>query len=212
MSHMRRAPGISDSDWKGGFLFVGNQLALDFVNTCPMLGDEPVELLPDFHALLRWFEAAGVLDRRTVAKLAAKWGRSSQAQHTVTVMRDWRERLRSQILSWESGKNLQPGMQKELNRLLSQHPMLARLSKSENGPITELWFDPQKPDELFAPLAQSAATLFSNVDRNRVRMCSNCVLHFYDTSKKGTRHWCSMRLCGNRLKVAAYAQRKRNSG
>jgi predicted RNA-binding Zn ribbon-like protein len=35
------------------------------------------------------------------------------------------------------------------------------------------------------------------------------VLHFQDTSKKGTRRWCSMRLCGNRHKVAAYADRQR---
>jgi predicted RNA-binding Zn ribbon-like protein len=112
-------------------------------------------------------------------------------------------------MSWESGKSLQPGMQQELNQLLLRYPMLARLTKSEYGPITELWFEPQKPDDLFAPLAQSAAALFSSVDRNRVRMCGNCVLHFYDTSKKGTRHWCSMRLCGNRVKVAAYAERRR---
>jgi predicted RNA-binding Zn ribbon-like protein len=49
------------------------------------------------------------------------------------------------------------------------------------------------------------------VDRNRVRKCDQCVLHFHDISKKGTRRWCSMQLCGNRLKVAAYAARQRLS-
>jgi predicted RNA-binding Zn ribbon-like protein len=29
--------------------------------------------------------------------------------------------------------------------------------------------------------------LFADVDRSRVRKCAQCVLHFYDTSKKGTR-------------------------
>ncbi len=53
------------------------------------------------------------------------------------------------------------------------------------------------------------ATLFAHVDRARVRKCGQCVLHFHDTSKKGTRRWCSMRLCGNRVKVAAYAARQR---
>ncbi|PYU38741.1 MAG: hypothetical protein DMG54_29400 [Acidobacteria bacterium] len=62
---------------------------------------------------------------------------------------------------------------------------------------------------MFAPLAHSAATLFATVDHKRVRKCAQCVLHFYDTSKKGTRRWCSMQLCGNRLKVAAYAARRR---
>ena len=57
--------------------------------------------------------------------------------------------------------------------------------------------------------AREAARLFADVDRNRVRKCENCVGHFYDNSKKGNRRWCSMQLCGNRLKVAAYAARKR---
>jgi predicted RNA-binding Zn ribbon-like protein len=53
------------------------------------------------------------------------------------------------------------------------------------------------------------AQLFTTADRDRVRKCDRCVLLFQDTSKKGTRRWCSMQLCGNRLKVAAYAARKR---
>ena len=73
----------------------------------------------------------------------------------------------------------------------------------------ELWFESRQPEDLFAPLAHSAAKLFASVDRNRVRKCDQCVLHFHDTSKKGTRRWCSMQLCGNRLKVAAYAARQR---
>jgi predicted RNA-binding Zn ribbon-like protein len=59
-----------------------------------------------------------------------------------------------------------------------------------------------RPEDLFAPLAHSTATLFDNVARERLRKCVQCVLHFYDTSKKGTRRCCSMQLCGNRLKVA----------
>jgi len=64
-------------------------------------------------------------------------------------------------------------------------------------------------EDLFAPLAYSAATLFATVDHTRVRKCAQCVLYFRDTSKKGTRRWCSMQLYGNRLKVAAYATRRR---
>ena len=87
--------------------------------------------------------------------------------------------------------------------------MLTRLKASGGTSATELWFDPRQPEDLFAPLANSAATLFAEVDRNRLLKCGHCVLHFYDTSKKGTRRWCSTQLCGNRLKVAAYAGRKR---
>ena len=96
----------------------------------------------------------------------------------------------------------------ELNQLMAVHPMLSKLQECGNASSLELWFEPRQPEDLFAPLAYGAAKLFANVDRTRVRKCGRCVLHFYDTSKKGTRRWCSMQLCGNRLKVAAYAARQ----
>jgi predicted RNA-binding Zn ribbon-like protein len=74
-----------------------------------------------------------------------------------------------------------------------------------------LWFETAQPEDLLGPLAHAAATLFAETDRERVRKCGYCVLHFHDTSKKGTRRWCSMQLCGNRMKVAAYAARRRKS-
>ncbi|HEX8764672.1 MAG TPA: CGNR zinc finger domain-containing protein, partial [Candidatus Acidoferrum sp.] len=75
----------------------------------------------------------------------------------------------------------------------------------------QTWFAVDQPEDLLSPLAHSAASLFAEADRDRVRKCERCVLHFHDTSKKGTRRWCSMQLCGNRLKVAAYAARNRAS-
>ncbi|MCE7079882.1 CGNR zinc finger domain-containing protein [Streptomyces sp. ST2-7A] len=50
------------------------------------------------------------------------------------------------------------------------------------------------------------------VDRpERVRPCANpdCVLHFHDTSKNGTRRWCSMAGCGNRAKARRHHARRR---
>ena len=197
------------SDWKDGFLFLGNHLALDFLNTCPVQNGETVELLPDFDALLRWFRAADVLSSREAASLQQLWGESARAQHVVEAVRELRERLRKEVLAKEHGGTVHRAALDELNHLMAEHPMLTRLKTSGNASTTELWFDPRRPEDLFAPLAHSAATLFAVADRNRVRKCGQCVLHFYDTSKKGTRRWCSMQLCGNRLKVAAYAARRR---
>ena len=200
---------VRKSDWKDGFLFLGNHPALDFLNTCPVQDGEAVELLPDFDALMRWFQAADLLGAREVANFRQKWGESARAQHVLEAMRELRERLRKEILSWERGGTVHLATTDELNHLMAEHPMLTRLKAGGSASTTELWFDPCRPEDLFAPVAYSAAMLFANVDRNRVRKCGQCVLHFYDTSKKGTRRWCSMQLCGNRLKVAAYASRRR---
>jgi predicted RNA-binding Zn ribbon-like protein len=207
MGRVRTMHDSQKSDWKDGFLFVGNHLALDFLNTRPVQGGEPTELLPDFGALLRWFQVAGLLGSREVGNLRQQWGESVRARRTVEAIRELRERLRKEVRAWERGGTVHHTTRDELNRLMAKHPMLTRLSGSASS--TELWFEPRQPEDLFAPLAHSAATLFANVDHNRVRKCDQCVLHFHDTSKKGTRRWCSMQLCGNRLKVAAYAARQR---
>ncbi len=93
-------------------------------------------------------------------------------------MRQWRERLRKQIIAWEDGASLHPAIVKEVNHLMAEHPMRFRLSSGKK-PATELWFEPHRPQDLFAPLAHSVATLFAQVDRARVRKCGQCVLHFH---------------------------------
>jgi len=200
---------LDSSDWRDGFLFVGNQPALDFLNTRPVQNGEPTELLSDFSTLVRWFRAAELLGANQARSLLRHWGESARARRTVEALRELREKLRKEILAWERGGAVHRSTVDELNKLMADHPMCTRLTTSGESASAELWFEPHQPEDLFAPLAHGAAMLFANVDRSRVRKCGHCVLHFHDTSKKGTRRWCSMRLCGNRLKVAAYAARRR---
>jgi predicted RNA-binding Zn ribbon-like protein len=72
-------------------------------------------------------------------------------------------------------------------------------------------FEPQEPRDLWAPIIQGTADLLSETQTERLRKCESCVVHFFDTSKKGARRWCSMNICGNKLKVAAYQRRKRSA-
>ena len=183
---MKPVERIGGPDWTGGFLFVGNELILDFVNTRPVQDGEATELLPDFASLVRWFRAAGILNEHQADELAKKWAESTAGKRAVEQMRQWRERLRKQLIAWEEGGSVHPAMVEEVNQLMAEHPMRFRLS-SKKKPTTELWFEPHQPEDLFAPLAHSVATLVAEVDRNRVRKCGQCVLHFHDTSKKGTR-------------------------
>ena len=207
---MGRARTIRRSERTDGFLFLGNEMALDFLNTCPVQNGEPLELLADFSSLLRWFQAARLLSARDVANLRRKWGRSAGARCIVKAVCDLREMLRKEVVAWERGAAVRQAAIDELNRLMAAYPMRTRLkARRGKASATELWFEPRQPEDLLAPLAHSAATLLADVDRERVRKCAGCVGHFYDVSKKGTRRWCSMQLCGNRFKVAAYAARQR---
>ena len=125
---MSKAGMTPHSDWKDGFLFLGNHLALDFLNTRPVQNGEPMELLPDFSALLRWFQAADLLSSREAASLQQQWGRQSvRARNGLEAMRALRERLRKEILAWEGGGAVHHSTVDELNRLMAEHPMLTRL-------------------------------------------------------------------------------------
>src|SRR5438128_12012513 len=144
-SNMDQTGTIRTSDWKDGFLFVGNQVALDFVNTRPVQNGEPMELLPDFPALLRWFQAASLLSARDVGNLRQKWGKSARAQRTVEAFRELREKLRKEILAWEGGSAVHHSTVDELNRLMADHPMRTKLKTSGRASTTELWFEPRQP-------------------------------------------------------------------
>jgi len=67
---------------------------------------------------------------------------------------------------------------------------------------------------LLAAIARSAAELIVEGAATPVKRCANaeCRLFFYDDSRTRQRRWCSMAVCGNRHKVAAFMRRKQRAG
>jgi predicted RNA-binding Zn ribbon-like protein len=86
----------------------------------------------------------------------------------------------------------------------------ALLHKRDGKVLRETAFELRRPTDLWAPIVAATADLLAESDSSRLRKCESCVLHFLDTSKKGSRRWCSMNICGNKIKVAAYQRRKRS--
>ena len=93
---MARTTTKAASIRKNGFLVVGNQLALDFLNTRPVQNGEAMELLPDFAALLGWFQTPGLMSPRE----------------------GFREKLRKEVLEWEQGHTVLRSTIDEVNRLM----------------------------------------------------------------------------------------------
>ena len=147
-----KARMTAHSDWKDGFLFVGNEPVLDFVNTRPVVDGEPVELLKDFGALTRWFQAAGPLSGEEAGVLRRSWEGTERAEKTTQAMRELRERLRSEITRWERTGKVRQAAIDELNELLAKHPMRMRLNSRGRTYSTEQWFEAREPEDLFAPL------------------------------------------------------------
>jgi predicted RNA-binding Zn ribbon-like protein len=64
-------------------------------------------------------------------------------------------------------------------------------------------------DWLLAAVARSGAEIIAEGARAHLHICANpnCGLLFYDDSRTRRRRWCSMAVCGNRNKVAAFARK-----
>lgn len=190
----------TDTEWRDGFLFVGNRLSLDFLNTRPTVDGQPLELLPDPTAILRWLRAAGLLDATALP--------AAQASKDRAALLEFREQLREAVLLHEAGEWLPTDFVENLNALLLKHPYPEELVMSDAGYERRRAFRPARLVDALAPILEDTLTLLT-ADPSKVRKCDGCTVHFFDTSKKGLRRWCSMNLCGNRAKVAAYAKRQR---
>jgi len=55
-------------------------------------------------------------------------------------------------------------------------------------------------------VARRAADLLGRLEPRRLKQCANpgCDLLFYDETRNASRRWCSVSLCGNRLKQARF--------
>jgi len=204
-----RAAAQEANEWIDGFLFVANRPILDFLNTKPVLADGPTELLPDVHALERWLLASGMAASPKTKTILRSWRQSAAAAAFLEQLLGFRERLREAIVRMENGSSPTDAFLAEVNALLTQHPLPTSLRKRESKVTRETLFEPLKPTDLWAPIVDATADLLADTEWSRLRKCESCVVHFFDTSKKGSRRWCSMNICGNKLKVAAYQRRKR---
>ncbi|WP_344021310.1 CGNR zinc finger domain-containing protein [Pseudonocardia kongjuensis] len=75
---------------------------------------------------------------------------------------------------------------------------------------------PETGDPAWLPAWTAAEALLRLLETRpeRVRRCAHdtCVLHFLDTTRNGTRRWCSMASCGNRSKSNRHYARTRGGG
>jgi len=200
------------NEWIDGFLFVANRPILDLLNTKPLLAEGPTELLPDVRALERWLIASGTVSSVKDKAAVRGWRNSAEADAFLKQLIAFREKLRDAVLRIESGMLPNDAFLSNVNSLLLQYPRHTSLHKRDGKITRETLVEFRKPADLWAPIVDATANLLVEAELSRIRKCESCVIHFFDTSKKGSRRWCSMNICGNKLKVASYQRRKRASG
>jgi predicted RNA-binding Zn ribbon-like protein len=69
-------------------------------------------------------------------------------------------------------------------------------------------------DRLTAAILAAIAVASANGTWQRLKVCRNdaCRWSFYDASRNRSGHWCSMAICGNRMKGRAFRRRRQPTG
>ena len=193
------------------FIFDGNDLCLDFVNTYIVDKGDMVDLLGDYGDLVSWLTEAGCIDPGTAERmLELVAGESAEILEEV---REFRSQLKDMSEVISAGKSLRRSHIEPVNEMLMQDSTYSSLILID-GKARLVSHSPSTVLDPRLHIARAAAELVTNKDLSLVRKCSNpeCVLYFYDESKNHRRRWCSMDRCGNRMKAALHYKRKKGGG
>jgi predicted RNA-binding Zn ribbon-like protein len=195
------------------FLFVGNDRCLDFLNTMIVDHGQPVDLIQSFDELARWLVDARLLELDTAAEMARQWRGTAEAADALMEARTLRTQLLTTVDGLIVGVSLSSEMIDALNVILQRRVGFEQIAS--DSPTRGQWSIKMRyaflePRDLLAPLAHAATVLLVTREPGRIKACESptCVLHYYDTSKNGSRRWCDTRTCGNRIRVAHHYQRR----
>lgn len=193
------------------FLFVGNHPCLDLINTQLIVKGEPKDLLESVDDLCSWLRQARLLTA-SQGEFAQAHPHNEKAEFLLERARTFRATLRILAERVAAGKAVPDSAVGTINQFLAQRPGYTELVRTKEGFKRRFHSLATQPMELLAPLLETASDLLGSGRLRFIKKCANaaCILYFLDTTKNHTRNWCSMQLCGNRMKVAAHYRRSRS--
>jgi len=179
--------------------FVGDNLAINFINTRRMIEGQLTDTLQSDSDVKAWLKRLEV----PIAKGTLPFSNGVLLQRA----RELREIALAAVQDRKSGKK--PSLV-ALNRFLAAAPSHAALTTDEarNIRVTRV-YGKETVEAFLAPVAEAVADLLADGDFDLVRHCEGnaCVMWFYDRTKGHRRRWCTSTGCGNRAKVAAFRAR-----
>lgn len=181
------------------------RLSLDFIRTLRWRGSQDAdEELATPEALIAWV--------RLVGPYAPDSAISTPTSRTLRAAHETREAVHALLLAARTTTvaDCPQDARKLLNKMASAptpHPVL-----DAHGTLTHTAADPIAAT--LAAIARNALDLATSPLLARVRDCAgpNCGAWFLDTSRPGTRRWCSMDRCGNQAKKSTWRSRHPNAG
>jgi predicted RNA-binding Zn ribbon-like protein len=192
------------------FVLVGGDPALDFLDTIhDWTAAEPRDHLADFADAVRFGEAAGILTRAEARRIAAE---SGAAPAELRRLRELRARLERIFRAALDGRSPPPEDLDALAREASEAARVARLHATRGGFARAIDVEAAGAATLRARIADAAVALLTSPRLARVKACPSCGWFFLDTSRNGSRRWCSMSMCGDAAKARSYYWRRKRAG
>jgi predicted RNA-binding Zn ribbon-like protein len=184
--------------------FIGGRLALDFVNSVPLNKEW------SWDQLIEFLESARIVTPERGCELLAL--NRSDPQAAESLLRKAQRLSTALRLAFDAVLRKQRVLREwiePVNEFLSITEGHDELVYTDNDWGIQFVASESGLEWLLAAVARSAAEIIAEGPRARLRLCANprCGLFFYDTSRTHRRRWCSMTVCGNRHKVAAFARR-----
>jgi predicted RNA-binding Zn ribbon-like protein len=198
------------------FIFIGERLWLDFVNTDDVRRGVRFDALREFETFVQWLEAANVLDAERAAGLRRRAQQQpSGAGAALVDARRVRASLRALAERGNSTEKARNDTLAEINRILGRSAGTRRLEPKGDGTFARSFVPVGDAFAgLMIPVVESAADALVIGELSRIRRCADgrCPRVFYDGTKNGRRRWCDMATCGNRAKAARHRVRMRELG
>lgn len=189
---------------------LGEHPALDFLNSVLAPAGDVFDFLHDGATLARWLSSSGVVTDPVAA--ATKSLAPRQLDRLAAEARGLREWFRALLLRWcaDGERAVRKTDIDRLNALMSTSPLTQVVVRGPAGIELRAQRALTEPRALIAELAATCADLLAHQPHEQVRKCENpvCTLVFADNKRGPRRRWCSMAVCGNRMKVAAHRARQ----
>ncbi len=193
------------------FVFVGERLWLDFINTDDVRRGARVDVLRDFEQLIRWLEATSVLDGERAGGIRRRaLQQPAGATASLADARRIRASLRALAERGAQVTDVRVNALGEINRVLGRSAGTRRVEAREDGSFVRSFVPVGDAFAgLMIPVVESAADALVTGELVRVRRCADarCLHVFFDSTKNGRRRWCDMSTCGNRAKAARHRRR-----
>ncbi len=209
---------LADSPlWVETLELLGGPLCLDFVNTFEdRLGEYPQDFFTGYPDLVHWSYAVELFtEHEATQRLAASARWSTEATRIFEQALALRETI-YRVFSAIARTTLPAGADLDaLKEIYTQTMVHASLTPTDEGFVWN-WIEQEREEALDFPLWSvicSAVDLLTSSEVKRVKQCPgvDCGWLFLDSSKNGSRVWCSMEGCGSRAKMRRQRARKRST-